>query len=183
MEQNPQSRKKVSKPRNSKLDNPEVRRLIKTKGIKASDIAKHQGVAVSTVTRYLQSINQSLQTVKEYSTNKADILALSQAKYQAVIDIIVNRWLSSPEEYLLALEPRLQKEIMIAAASAKTFDHNQERLERGQATQITDYRAFIVEMSAAEATAIKRLKELKSIKKTQNAQTLGSEGQPIEIPY
>ena len=37
---------------------------------------------------------------------------------------------------------------------------DKERLERGQATAITDYRALVVEMTGAEAAAVLRLKQL-----------------------
>ena len=150
----------VRKPqRAKKIDREKVKQLA-DQGFKPVDIAKHQGVCISTITRYLNSLSETKQAVKHYSNNKADILALSQLKSQSIIDIIQSAWLSNPGKYLLNQDVRLQKEIIVAASGAKTYDHNQERLERNQATSITDYRALVVELNAAEASILKQLHDI-----------------------
>lgn len=108
------------------------------KGVNATDIAKSQGVAISTITRYLQAIDPQLQAIRRYSSNKADTLALSQLKSQAIGNIIQDLWLSDPDKYLIQQDVMVQKEIFRALQGSKTYDHNQERLERGQATSIAD---------------------------------------------
>ena len=58
---------------------------------------------------------------------------------------------------------RLQKEILVAVQGVKTYDHNQERLERGQATSITDVRSLMIELDAAEARALGMLQQPREI--------------------
>jgi len=102
-------------------------------GVIPSDIAREQGVSVSTITRYLHSINAQTADIKAYSNNKADALCLDQLKSAAVVNIIRDNLLSHPES-LLKQDLRLQKELVVAFQGAKTYDLNSERLERGQST-------------------------------------------------
>ena len=102
-------------------------------GVIPSDIAREQGVSVSTITRYLQSIKAQTADIKNYSNNKADALCLDQLKSAAVVNIIRDNLLADPEG-LLKQDLRLQKELVVAFQGAKTYDLNSERLERGQST-------------------------------------------------
>ena len=138
--------------RKRKLDTTKVKQLA-AQGVIPTDIARAQGVALSTVTRYLQSIHMQAATVKEYTAIRAEALANSQLKAGAVADVILSDWLANPQD-LLSQDARLRKEILVAANSVKTYDHVQERLERGQATSITDVRSLILELDAAEARAL-----------------------------
>jgi len=118
-----------------KLDRDKVQELSK-QGVSATDIAKHQGVAVSTITRYLNSIKPLRDVIKQYSHDHADILTLSQLKKQAVEDLVVEGILKDPDKFQ-AQDLRLQKEVLHTMQGGKYYDHQSERLERGQASQIT----------------------------------------------
>jgi intein-encoded DNA endonuclease-like protein len=148
---------RIRKSRKVKIDRDKVLELNK-QGLNCTDIAKHQGVAVSTITRFLDSIDLQLQAVKRFTNRKADALALNQLKCAAVSNLLLDEWLNNPED-LLKQDHRLRKEVLVGVQGAKTYDFNSERLERGQATAITDVRALIVELDAAEAAAMARLRK------------------------
>jgi hypothetical protein len=118
------------KPR--KLNTTKVIQLYK-QGVIPSDIAKQQGVAVSTVTRYLETIKPQLSEIQKYSDLKADALCLSQLKLQTISNTILDEWIADPEK-LRQQDMRLQKEVLIAVQGAKTYEHQAERLERDQST-------------------------------------------------
>ena len=98
-----------------------------------TDIAKSQGVALSTISRYLDTIKPQIANIQRYTRHKADTLALSQLKLQTVSDIIVDSWLGDPDK-IRTQDFRTQKEILVAAQGAKTYDFNSERLEIGKST-------------------------------------------------
>jgi hypothetical protein len=148
---------KIRKERKRKINTEKVLELKKL-GLNCTDIAKNQGVAISTITRYLDSIDPQLQAIKRFSNRKADVLAMNQLKCAAVGNLLLNEWLNNPED-LLKQDHRLRKEVLVGVQGAKTYDHVQERLERGQATSITDIRALMVELDAAEAAAMARLRK------------------------
>ena len=102
-------------------------------GVIPSDIAREQGVSVSTITRYLQTIHAQTADIRDYSNHKADALCLDQLKSAAVVNIIRDNLLANPES-LLKQDLRLQKEVAVAFQGAKTYDLNSERLERGEST-------------------------------------------------
>lgn len=141
---------KIVKPRKRKINTDKVKELA-NQGVIVSDIAKHQGTSVSTITRYLNSISHEINEIKRYSGTKIDALIASQLKSAAIADMILKNWGKHDDINLLTQDVRLQKEILVAVQGVKTYDHNQERLERGQATSITDVRSLILELDQAEA--------------------------------
>jgi hypothetical protein len=147
----------IRKSRKTKINHEKILEL-KQQGLNCTDIAKHQGVAVSTITRFLDSIDPQLQVIKRFTNRKADVLALNQLKCAAVGNLLLDEWLSNPDD-LLKQDHRLRKEVLVGVQGAKTYDFNSERLERGQATAITDVRALMIELDAAEAAAIARLRK------------------------
>lgn len=124
---------KPTKPRKRKLNTTKVITLY-NQGMIPSDIAKHQGVAISTITRYLQSIKPQLQQIQTYSGLKADALCLSQLKLQTVSNTILDKWINEPE-LIASQDVRLQKEVLIAVQGAKSYELTAERLERGQSSE------------------------------------------------
>jgi hypothetical protein len=120
------------KPRKRKLDTTKVIQLYK-QGVIPTDIAKQQGVAVSTVTRYLESIKPQLHSIQSYSSLKADALCLSQLKLQTISNTILDEWINDPEK-LKSQDMRLQKEVLVAVQGAKSYEMEAERLERGLST-------------------------------------------------
>jgi hypothetical protein len=125
--------KSKTKPRKRKLNTTKVIKLYK-QGVIPSDIAKQQGVAISTVTRYLETIKPQLSEIQKYSDLKADALCLSQLKLQTISNTILDEWMADPEK-LRSQDMRLQKEVLVAVQGAKTYEHAAERLERGQSTE------------------------------------------------
>ena len=142
--------------RKRKIDVSKVVQLAE-QGVIASDIAKQQGVHVSAITRYLNSIDAVRTDGRRYSGNKIDALVQSQLHAATVADAVLRNWSKHDDINLLTPDVRLQKEILVAVEGVKTYDHNQERLERGQATSITDVRSLILELDAAEARALSML--------------------------
>ena len=144
--------------RTRKINSKKVKELAEM-GVIPSDIARNQGVAVSTITRYLESISSELTAIKRYSGTKADALLLSQVKAATISDLLMDEWLKDPDKYLLSQDMRLQKELLVAVQGVKTYDHNQERLERNQATQIVDYRAVMIELSETHDRLMEVMKQ------------------------
>ena len=124
---------KPIKTRKRKLNTTKVITLY-NQGVIPSDIAKQQGVAISTITRYLQSIKPQLQEIQTYSGLKADALCLSQLKLQTVSNTILDRWINEPE-LISSQDVRLQKEVLVAVQGAKSYEMTAERLERGQSSE------------------------------------------------
>jgi len=140
----PTKTKPLHKPYNRKYNRTKVRALAEM-GVKATDIANAVDVHVSTITRYLEKINTQATDITKYKTHKADALTLNQLKAGAIGDLILEHWTENPEA-LLSQDVRIQKEVLIAANSVKTYDHNSERLERNQSTQNVDVYAKVQEM-------------------------------------
>jgi hypothetical protein len=162
--------------RAQKLDRDKTQTLA-AQGVTATDIAKHQGVAVSTVTRYLESIEPLRLQIRCYANNHADILTLSQAKKQAVEDLIVESWLSNPVN-LLEQDVRLQKEIVHTMQGGRYYDHQSERLERGESTSIVDSGAVTMEIEQLRAAKEIRLSQIKVVLEAQKMLTSGIVGTP-----
>ena len=135
---------KPHKPYNRTYDRNKVKALA-TIGVKATDIAKAVDVDVSTITRYLAKIGIQAKEIANYRTSKAEALALSQLKMSTIANLIADKWIEEPDT-ILSQDIRLQKEVLIAANSVKTYDHNSERLERDQATQNISVHADIKAM-------------------------------------
>lgn len=123
-------------------------------GMIATDIAKQQGVAISTITRYLETVKPELYNIKTYSGLKADALCLSQLKLQAVSNILLDHWLKNPEASLTSQDMRLQKEILVAVQGAKTYEHTAERLERGMST--ANFASLTADIAALKADSAPR---------------------------
>lgn len=123
---------KPTKPYNRHYNRKRVVTLAQA-GIPPALIAKDQDVAISTITRYLDKIKPQLGEIKRYTNSRADALALSQLKLQALSDAILDEWIKDPAK-LTSQDIRLQKEVLVAVQGAKTYEYNSERLERGQST-------------------------------------------------
>jgi hypothetical protein len=124
---------KPTKTRKRKINTTKVITLY-NQGVIPSDIAKNQGVALSTITRYLQSIKPQLQDIQTYSGMKADALCLSQLKLQTVSNTILDKWINDPE-LISNADVRLQKEVLVAVQGAKSYELTAERLERGMSSE------------------------------------------------
>ena len=132
--------------RTRKFDTKKAQRLA-MQGVAPTDIARSQGVAVSTITRYLQQTGINVEDIRRYRDERADRLTRKQAKMEMIQDIISDSWLEHPE-LLLSLDVRLQKEILQTANQVKTYDYNSERLERGQSTENINNMSVVAKIDA-----------------------------------
>lgn len=119
------------KPRTArKLDRKKVVDLYK-KGLSTEEIAKHQGVAPSTVWRFLQQTKPEQQALESFKANRADVLARLQAKSLSAQERILD---TLDDGVVAALTPSQKSGLLMSlnAQSGTVFD--KERLERGQST-------------------------------------------------
>jgi len=137
--QEPTQAKKPHKPYNRQYNRKRVLAL-NDAGIPPALIAKDQDVAISTITRYLRKIGQEIQYVKQFNSQKADILSLSQLTNHTIEDLIKQHWMCNPD-LVLSLPIKEQKDIVHTMQGGRSFDHASERLERNQSTANIAYDA------------------------------------------
>ncbi|MDI3462766.1 MAG: hypothetical protein OJF50_001587 [Nitrospira sp.] len=113
-----------------KLDRKKVLDL-HARGFSASEIAQQQGVAHSTVWRFLERMKPEIGAVEIFKQNRADVLARIQAKSLDAQERIID---TLDDGLLAALTPSQKSSMLMAlnAQSGTAFD--KERLERGQST-------------------------------------------------
>jgi len=102
------------------------------KGLSTEEIARHQGVAPSTVWRFLQQTEPERQALEQFKTCRADVLARIQAKSLDAQERILD---TLDDGMVAALTPSQKSGLLMSlnAQSGTVFD--KERLERGQSTQ------------------------------------------------
>lgn len=122
------NRRKECKPR--KIDRKKVMEL-HARGFSAPEITRQQGVAHSTIWRFLERMKPEIVAVEEFKKTRADVLARIQVKALDVQDRILD---SLNDEVVNALTPSQKSSMLIAlnVQSGTAFD--KERLERGQST-------------------------------------------------
>lgn len=113
-----------------KLDRKKVIEL-HAKGLSTEEIAKHQGVAPSTVWRFLQQTEPERQGVEHFKKNRADVLARLQAKSLDAQERIIN---TLDDAIISALTPSQKSGMLIALNAQSGTVYDKERLERGQST-------------------------------------------------
>jgi hypothetical protein len=113
-----------------KLDRKKVLDL-HARGFSAPEIAQQQGVAHSTVWRFLERMKPEIGAVESFKTHRADVLARIQAKSLDAQERIID---TLDDGLLAALTPSQKSSMLIAlnAQSGTAFD--KERLERGHST-------------------------------------------------
>ncbi len=116
-----------------KIDRDKVKELAE-KNVRPTDIAKQQGVAISTITRYLENIGLNRTRSELYAKDRAIALTQSQLKKHAIEDAIIDHWMENIDT-IKSQDVRLQKEIVYTVAGARNLDYQQERLETGKSTQ------------------------------------------------
>ncbi len=125
--------KKPHKPYNRAYNRSRVRQLADA-GVPTALIARDQDVVISTIQRYLDKCNIQVPAIKRFNANKADILSMSQLTNHTIEDIIKHNWLQNPEDTLLSLPIKEQKDIIHTMQGGRYYDHQSERLERGMST-------------------------------------------------
>ena len=103
-----------------------------TRGISATEIAKHQGVAHSTVWRFLQRMQPEIAGVEAFKKNRADVLARIQAKSLDAQERIID---TLEDAVIGAMTAGQKNGALIALNNVQGTIFDKERLERGESTQ------------------------------------------------
>lgn len=102
------------------------------RGFSAPEIARQQGVAHSTVWRFLERMKPEIGAVEAFKKNRADVFARLQAKSLDAQERIID---TLDDGVVAALTPSQKSSMLIAlnVQSGTAFD--KERIERGQSVQ------------------------------------------------
>lgn len=113
-----------------KLDRKKVLDLYQ-RGFSNPEIAQHEGVATTTVWRFLQQTKPERQALEYFKANRADVLARLHAKSLDVQERIID---TLDDAVIKALTPSQKTGLLMSlnAQSGTAFD--KERLERGKST-------------------------------------------------
>ncbi len=114
-----------------KIDREKVLEL-RGQGLAVTDIATHQGVAPSTIWRFLDRTKPQQEALERFKTGRADIFAEVQAKSLHV----QNRILDSlqADGVVEALTPHQKGGLLHSVNTVFGTVYDKERLERGQST-------------------------------------------------
>jgi len=113
-----------------KLDRKKVLDLHQ-RGLSNSEIAKHEGVATTTVWRFLQQTEPERRDLERFKQGRADVLARLQAKSLDAQERILD---TLKDGVLDALKPQEKNGLMLALNAQHGTCFDKERLERGQST-------------------------------------------------
>ena len=114
-----------------KLDRAKVLELAE-QGLKTADIAKHQGVAPSTIFRFLEQTMPERQALEVFKKERGDVFARLAAKSLDLQERVVDTY---DERLIAALKPH-EKGALIHALNIQAGTlYDKERLERGKSTQ------------------------------------------------
>jgi IS30 family transposase len=118
-----------------KLDREKVLDLHR-KGLSSVAIAQHQGVAPSTVWRFLERTKPQQQALERFKTNRANELANVHGKAIEVQSLVLDRMKKDLENNVVvdALTPTAKTQYLNAAAMAGGVSFDKERLERNLST-------------------------------------------------
>lgn len=129
-----------------KLDRAKVVALAE-QGMSTADIAQHQGVAPSTVFRFLQQTKPERQALEVFKKERGDVFARLAAKsldlQERVLDTYDNRLIA-------ALKPHEKGSLLHALNIQAGTLYDKERLERGKSTENVSILGKLI--TAAEAT-------------------------------
>ena len=113
-----------------KLDRAKVTELAE-QGLKTIDIAKHQGVAPSTVFRFLQQTEPDRLALEVFKKDRGDVFARLSMKSLGLQDKILDTF---DEGIIAALKPHEKGSLLHALNIQAGTLYDKERLERGQST-------------------------------------------------
>jgi IS30 family transposase len=118
-----------------KLDRKKVLDL-HSKGLSTVEIARHQGVAPSSVWRFLERTKPQQEALERFKGHRADELAHMHGKAIEVQGLILDRMKAELENggVANALTPTAKTQYLNAATMAGGVSYDKERLERGLAT-------------------------------------------------
>ncbi len=114
-----------------KIDRNKVLEL-RGQGLAVTDIATHQGVAPSTIWRFLDRSEPHRQALEEFKRGRGNEFATLQAKSMT----LQHKILDSFDEGILSTMTTHQKTGLVSVLSAQTGTmYDKERLETGKSTQ------------------------------------------------
>ncbi len=118
-----------------KLDREKVQDLA-ARGLSTADIAKHQGVATTSVWRFLRQLKPQQQQLDQFLNRRADCLAQIHGQALDVQERVLERMREDLEDEgkASALSPTVKAKFLQAAVVAGGVSYDKERLERGQST-------------------------------------------------
>jgi len=139
LDKNMVDKRKIRKAK--KIDREKVEQLA-GQGLCASDIAKHQDVVPSTITRYLDKIDKKNEQLKRYKDNQLQVVYHRQLKKDYVADIIVDSWIEEGGESIKAKSDSTKKEILHTLQGGTRYDFEQQRLLEDKSTTNVSYPAM-----------------------------------------
>ena len=113
-----------------KLDRAKVVELAE-QGLKTIDIAKHQGVAPSTVFRFLQQTEPTRQALDVFKKNRGDVFAGLAVKSLELQEKIVDTF---DDRIISALTPSQKSGLLMTLNVQAGTLYDKERLENGKST-------------------------------------------------
>lgn len=131
-----------------KLDRAKVVELAE-QGLKTVDIAKHQGVAPSTIFRFLQQTEPDRLAVEGFKKDRGDVFARLSMKSLDVQEKIVETF---DDALISTLKPHEKGSLLHALNIQAGTLYDKERLERGQSTSNQSILARFLQVSVDELT-------------------------------
>lgn len=132
--------------RSRKLDREKVMDM-HARGLSAPEIAAQQGVAHSTVWRFLERMKPEKQAVEEFKNNRADALARIQVKSLDAQERIID---TLNEGLVAALTPSQKSSMLIALNAQHGTLFDKERMERGQSVQNISVMSRMIDTAVSE---------------------------------
>src|SRR5215472_2118842 len=114
-----------------KLDRAKTLALAE-QGMSTADIAQHQGVAPSTVWRFLELAKPERQALEQFKSNRADVFARLAGKSLDLQEKIMD---SVDDGMIRALKPHQKTGLLHTLNAQAGTLYDKERLERGLSTE------------------------------------------------
>ena len=127
--------------------NPAKTKQLMALGLPGSDIAKHQGVNPSAITRYIQSLTP--EEIKEYNVKRSDYLTLDQIEGKAAVHRVLKHFnnLEDSEFDAMPDDKKIGYGNLGNVSSGTAFD--KQRINDGLSRDITDPMILVVNLQVA----------------------------------
>jgi predicted transcriptional regulator len=135
---------------------------LRRRGLSTHEIAKHEGVAPSTVWRYLDRSEPDRVALERFKENRADVFAELQGKTIGVKHRIIQLIEKDIEDGVLnALNPQAKAQYLNVLNNVQGTIYDKERLERGESTSNVSVVSKMVDSTVSGLYKRKPLKALK----------------------
>jgi hypothetical protein len=125
------------------------------RGMSNGDIARAQGVATSTVFRFMQRMQPEQAATEDFKCQRADVLARIQAKSLDVQERIIDTF---DDVVVGALLPGQKSGLLMALNAQHGTSFDKERLERGQSTSNQSIVSRLIDVEVKQLYAPKTSK-------------------------